>query len=87
MQRGLRVCKGSREMWTEYFRMELLYALRLRERRRVLGIDDSGACLCVSWEWGAQGWGVGWWVVGEVKARGAGASWGFTAYPELIPNR
>ena len=40
MQQGLRNCKGSRELWLEYFRMELLYCLRLRARRQVLGIDD-----------------------------------------------
>ncbi|KAI3438077.1 hypothetical protein D9Q98_000519 [Chlorella vulgaris] len=41
MQRGLRMCKHAPELWHEYFRMELLYALRLRERRRVLGIADG----------------------------------------------
>ncbi|GAB4819004.1 hypothetical protein N2152v2_006050 [Parachlorella kessleri] len=40
MQRGLRMCKDAPALWHEYFRMELLYAMRLRERRRVLGIDD-----------------------------------------------
>ena len=43
MQRGLRMCKHAPELWHEYFRMELLYALRLRERRRVLGIPE-GVC-------------------------------------------
>ncbi|KAL4452190.1 hypothetical protein ABPG75_007852 [Micractinium tetrahymenae] len=38
MQRGLRMCKHAPQLWHEYFRLELLYALRLRERRRVLGI-------------------------------------------------
>ena len=36
------------QLWHEYFRLELLYALRLRERRRVLGIgagDDDGIVL------------------------------------------
>jgi hypothetical protein len=44
MQRGLRMCKDTPGLWHEYFRMELLYALRLRERRCVLGIaggDDD----------------------------------------------
>lgn len=44
MQRGLRMCKHAPALWHEYFRLELLYALRLRERRRVLGIaagDDD----------------------------------------------
>lgn len=50
MQRGIRMCKDSApSLWHEYFRMELLYALRLRERRRVLGIaDGSGGWLAVA---------------------------------------
>jgi hypothetical protein len=43
MQRGLRMCKESPGLWHEYFRMELLYALRLRARREVLGIAANGA--------------------------------------------
>lgn len=43
MQRGLRMCKDAPGLWHEYFRCELLYAMRLRERRRVLGIADAGA--------------------------------------------
>lgn len=45
MQRGLRMCGGAvPALWHEYFRLELLYALRLRERRRVLGIaPEQGA--------------------------------------------
>lgn len=45
MQRGLRMCKDTPALWHEYFRMELLYAMRLRERRRVLGIEDAGVHL------------------------------------------
>ena len=41
MQRGLRMCKTSQQLWLEYFRMELLYAHKLRTRRRILGIDDA----------------------------------------------
>lgn len=41
MQQALRMCKHVGALWHEYFRMELLYALRLRERRRTLGIDDA----------------------------------------------
>jgi U3 small nucleolar RNA-associated protein 6 len=41
MQRGLRICKNSPELWHEYFRMELLYCLRLRERRVVLGLEKA----------------------------------------------
>ncbi|KAL3138255.1 hypothetical protein ABBQ32_006073 [Trebouxia sp. C0010 RCD-2024] len=39
MQRGLRMCKGSRQLWLEYFRMELMYAHKLRKRRHILGLD------------------------------------------------
>lgn len=39
MQRGLRMCKGSRQLWLEYFRMELMYARKLRKRRHILGLD------------------------------------------------
>ena len=58
MQRGLRMCKGDAPgLWHEYFRLELLYALRLRERRRVLGIMDAGG----GWRPGRRGgplWGA-----------------------------
>lgn len=46
MQRGLRLCSGGAAaelLWHEYFRLELLYAARLRKRRRVLGVDGMGA--------------------------------------------
>lgn len=39
MQRGLRMCKGSHQLWLEYFRMELMYAHKLRTRRHILGLD------------------------------------------------
>lgn len=39
MQRGLRMCKASRQLWLEYFRMELMYAHKLRTRRHILGLD------------------------------------------------
>ena len=42
MQRGLRMCKTSQQLWLEYFRMELMYAHKLAARRRVLGIDTTG---------------------------------------------
>ena len=52
MQRGLRMCPGSPELWAEYFRVELLYAHTLRTRREVLGIAASGQTLqqCYWWE-------------------------------------
>ncbi|GAX82298.1 hypothetical protein CEUSTIGMA_g9727.t1 [Chlamydomonas eustigma] len=39
MQQGLRMCKHEEVMWVEYLRLELMYIQRLRERRRVLGLD------------------------------------------------
>ena len=39
MQQGLRMCKQDEAMWAEYFRLELLYVHRLRQRRKVLGLD------------------------------------------------
>jgi U3 small nucleolar RNA-associated protein 6 len=42
MQRGLRMCPGSAELWAEYFRLELLYAHTLRMRRKILGITTPG---------------------------------------------
>lgn len=43
MQRGLRMCPGSVQLWAEYFRLELLYAHTLRMRRKILGIAAPGA--------------------------------------------
>ena len=36
MQRGLRINKASVELWAEYFKMECMYALKLRTRRDLL---------------------------------------------------
>jgi U3 small nucleolar RNA-associated protein 6 len=38
LSRGLRSCPESTKLWHEYFRLELVYALRLRERRDALGL-------------------------------------------------
>ena len=35
------MCKTSQQLWLEYFRMELMYAHKLRTRRRIMGADDS----------------------------------------------
>jgi U3 small nucleolar RNA-associated protein 6 len=43
MQTGIRMCKNDAMLWVEYFRMELLYAARLLERRRVLFADEDAA--------------------------------------------
>lgn len=39
MQRGLRFNKGSRQLWLEYTKLELLYIAKIITRRRLLGID------------------------------------------------
>ncbi|EXJ59603.1 hypothetical protein A1O7_03749 [Cladophialophora yegresii CBS 114405] len=41
MQRGLRFCKGSRTMWLEYARLEMLYIAKIHTRREVLGITTA----------------------------------------------
>ncbi|XP_064604672.1 U3 small nucleolar RNA-associated protein 6 homolog [Liolophura sinensis] len=37
LQRGLRFNSDSRKLWLEYYRMELLFAEKMRKRREVLG--------------------------------------------------
>eukprot|EP00301_Raphidiophrys_heterophryoidea_P019826 c4671_g1_i1.p1 GENE.c4671_g1_i1~~c4671_g1_i1.p1 ORF type:complete len:669 (-),score=179.31 c4671_g1_i1:167-2173(-) len=39
LQRGIRVNPTHKRIWREYMRLECLYALKLRERREILGID------------------------------------------------
>jgi U3 small nucleolar RNA-associated protein 6 len=41
MQRGLRMCPKSEQLWLEYLRMELTYAQRLKARREVLGLGTK----------------------------------------------
>ena len=41
LQRGLRLNGKSRDMWREYFKMEVLFVTRLIERRRILGLDGQ----------------------------------------------
>jgi len=43
MQRGLRFCKQSRELWLEYARLELMYMAKITARRRILGLDSVPA--------------------------------------------
>ena len=38
MQRGLRFCKGSSDMWLEYGRLEMSYIVKIHARREILGI-------------------------------------------------
>ena len=41
MQRGLRFCKHSRELWLEYAKLELIYMAKIATRRKILGIDTD----------------------------------------------
>lgn len=39
MQRGLRFCRHSKHLWSEYLKLELLYIARIAARRQILGLD------------------------------------------------
>ncbi|KAI9754883.1 MAG: U3 snoRNP protein [Lichina confinis] len=41
LQRGLRFCKRSKDMWLEYAKLELIYIGKIEGRRRILGVDDG----------------------------------------------
>lgn len=41
MQRGLRFCKGSKPLWLEYMKLELVYSEKLAARQQILGIGES----------------------------------------------
>ncbi|MCJ1382248.1 U3 snoRNP protein [Xylographa soralifera] len=41
MQRGLRFCKQSKELWLEYARLELIYIAKITGRREILGLDSQ----------------------------------------------
>jgi U3 small nucleolar RNA-associated protein 6 len=41
MQRGLRFCKQSKELWLEYARLELIYILKIVARQKILGLDEN----------------------------------------------
>ena len=40
MQRGLRFCNRSKELWIEYARLEMLYTAKIAARRKILGLDE-----------------------------------------------
>ena len=42
MQRGLRFCKTSMDLWIEYGRLEMMYIAKIAGRQRILGLDDTG---------------------------------------------
>lgn len=41
MQRGLRFCKQSRELWLEYAKLEFIYMAKIAARRRILGLGPG----------------------------------------------
>ena len=41
MQRGLRFCKHSRNLWIEYAKLEMIYMAKLVARRQILGLDHQ----------------------------------------------
>ncbi|KAJ3105388.1 U3 snoRNP protein [Phlyctochytrium planicorne] len=43
LQRGLRINSESKNLWHEYFKLELLYIAKLKERRRILFGGDKKA--------------------------------------------
>lgn len=45
MQRGLRFCKSSGDLWLEYTKLELLYISKITARRQILGIDQERTVL------------------------------------------
>jgi len=40
MQRGLRFCKNSKQMWLQNFRLEMSWVAKIFARRRILGIES-----------------------------------------------
>lgn len=40
MQRGLRFCKNSRQLWVHYGKLEFIYIAKLVARQRILGLDQ-----------------------------------------------
>ena len=41
MQRGLRFNKGSKQLWLEYTKLELVYIAKIITRRQLLGVDPG----------------------------------------------
>lgn len=41
LQRAIRLMPENRQLWHEYFRLELIYIEKIKLRRRVLGIDEE----------------------------------------------
>jgi U3 small nucleolar RNA-associated protein 6 len=43
MQRGTRFCNGSKELWIEYAKLEMIYLAKIGMRRRILGLEGKTA--------------------------------------------
>lgn len=43
MQRGLRFCSGSKHLWSEYLKLEMIYLAKIMARRRILGLDATSS--------------------------------------------
>lgn len=41
LQRGLRFCKRSKDLWIEYAKLEMIYIAKIVGRRRILGLDET----------------------------------------------
>ena len=41
MQRGLRFCKGSRELWLQHAKLEMIYIAKIVKRQKILGLDGQ----------------------------------------------
>ncbi|KAL8735638.1 MAG: hypothetical protein Q9166_000807 [cf. Caloplaca sp. 2 TL-2023] len=41
MQRGLRFCSHSKQLWSEYMKLEMIYLAKISARRQVLGLDSK----------------------------------------------
>lgn len=54
MQRGLRFNKGSRHLWLEYAKLEMVFIAKVLARRRLLGIDGPAPDLAEEEEMGVE---------------------------------
>ena len=41
MQRGLRFCKASRELWLQYGKLEMIYIAKIIKRQKILGLHEQ----------------------------------------------
>lgn len=48
MQRGLRFCKKSKDLWREYAKLEMVFVAKVFLRRRVLGIDQPAGVAAIA---------------------------------------